>query len=179
MKKIILAVFFMLVVISFSEMTPETINKNINEKNYDTAAKNLVQYYKENGNNKVTFSEAEKAVMQVSKDRENLKKYYKGINKSNYNDYFSETMSKDEISKLLKNDGVSLDRMIKELNNLKDENFLIDLVADSPTAEYGIYGLRYMSCGVKGTEDAVIILEMIKKGSVSKIGEVMDYGCGE
>ena len=66
MKKIILAVFFMLVVISFSEMTPETINKNINEKNYDTAAKNLVQYYKENGNNKVTFSEAEKAVMQVS-----------------------------------------------------------------------------------------------------------------
>mgnify|MGYP007011142055 CR=1 FL=1 len=88
-------------------------------------------------------------------------------------------MSKDKISKLLKNDGVSVDRLIKELNKVKDENFLIDLVVDSPTADYGIYALRYMSCGVKGTEDAVVILEMIKKGSVSKIGEVIDYGCGE
>ena len=171
MKKILFLVVLMINFVAFSEMVTENIIKYIDTKDYNTAAKNLIVYQKEAKFETSSEKDAKETVKNISDIRDELIKNYKAVNISNYKETFSKTVNREEVQKLLAEEGLSPAGFVKILNNLDNESFLIDFITDSPEAEYGIYALRYS----QNNDDSTIIIHISKENNVYKIDEVTNY----
>ena len=171
MKKLVFLGVLLISFVIFPEMTTENIVKYINEKDYKTAAKNLIIYQKESQFKISSEKEAEDTVKNISDTRDMLIKSYKSINVSNYKSAFSKDINTGEIQGLLADEGLNPAGFVKILNNLAYDNFLIDFFMDDPDSEYTIYALRH----IQTEDDSAIIMQITKENNVYKITEVTNY----
>ena len=171
MKKLIFLGVLLISFVIFPEMTTENIVKYINEKDYKTAAKNLITYQKESKFRLSSEKEAEETVKGIFDTRDILIKNYKNINISNYKSAFSKDINTGEIQGLLVDEGLNPAGFVKILNNLNYESFLIDFFMDDPDSGYGIYALRY----IDESDNSAVVIQITKENNVYKITEVTNY----
>ena len=171
MKKLVFIGMLLMSFVIFTEMTTEDIVKYINNKDYKTAAQNLIIYQKELKYKISTEKEAEETVKNIFDTRDMLIKNYKSINISNYKSVFSKDISTGEIQGLLADEGLNPAGFVQILNNLHYDSFLIDFFTDDPDAEYGIYALRY----IPADDDSAVVIQITKENNVYKITEVTNY----
>ena len=171
MKKVVFIGMLLISFVIFTEMTTEDIVKYINNKDYKTAAQNLVIYQKELKYKISSEKEAEETVKNIFDTRDMLIKNYKNINISNYKSAFSKDISTGEIQGLLADEGLNPAGFVKILNNLNYDNFLIDFFMDDPDSGYGIYALRY----IREDDNSAVVIQITKENNIYKVTEVTNY----
>lgn len=115
MKKLIFLGVMVISFVVFPEMRTQNIVKYINEKDYKTAAKNLITYQKESKFKVSSEKEAEETVGNIYETRDILIKSYKNISLSNYKSVFSKDINTGKIQGLLADERLNPASFVKNI----------------------------------------------------------------